>query len=113
MLIRKHKKIIIEVSIIIAILILGYLYRYKNDSDIDKNKGVVECNVFECYRCFGDSWCIKYEFYVENKRYVSEASPSLWEACKDCSCLNKNYTVEYSTKNPSKSRIIIDNKAYY
>jgi len=100
-----------SLSVLLVILgLLVYFYLYNQQRDIDNNLGTTNGKIIE-YKVYvvQSGWEVKYEYYVFGKKYEDFGAIGKYKIKID---LSKDYVVEYSTKDPSISRIIINGKKY-
>jgi len=106
------KKEIIWVSIFVATLLsIVFGLKHLKNREIDNNLGITKGTIIKAYKNKLANRFI-YTYSVERKIYTSkeslEESKYVKGCCRDNSCLGKQFIVEYSTKNPQHSRILLD-----
>ena len=88
---------------IIVILVLTQKYYFKKEIIETGNEttGIVTGYQFSNY-----AYILKYEYYVENKKFENSKSTSYFK-CKDGTegCVGKEFKVSYLKENPEKSII--------
>lgn len=89
--------------------ILVYLYLHNQQREIDDNLGVTTGRILRYLPSGKGGKQVEY-FYLE--RYTEYAEIPSEDSFKKKISLTKEYVIEYSIKNPSNSRIIIDSVKY-
>ena len=94
---------LMSVLLILTISVFAYLLRNRQQEDIDKNKAETIGTIIEYKHSGSSSRSTVYEYYVGSSRYEAYSKDSKRFYV---SPLGLKYVVEYSTLNPSNSRII-------
>ena len=91
--------------------ILGYIYLNNQQRDIDNNLGNTYGIILDYLPSGKGGKSIEYKYYVD-KYYIEYAVIPSKKEFKNKIINGKKYLVEYSIKDPSNSRIIIDGNKY-
>jgi len=91
---------------------LVYIYLYSQQREIDNNLDVVIGKIIEYRQSAKSGMEIEYIYFVSNKKYKGVVKVPWDVDFAQKINFNKEYVVEYSMKDPSNSRIIIDGEKY-
>lgn len=97
----------------IPLLWLPSYFNTKSDVNLIEQNLLETTGEISNYRnCFGKRRCVDYKYMHLDKMftYSINLEPGV---CANGSCIGKYYLVEYSAKDPSISRVIINDNIYY
>lgn len=107
---EEEKRGVIACLILIIFGAIVFYYLYDKQREIDNNLGITKGKIISYKMGAPQSGMrAEYEYIVNGVKYKGIAASGGLKKYID---YNKEYTIEYSTKDPSNSRIIINGKRY-
>lgn len=110
--IKLLKKIILGGFVVIVLVLFGYeFYKQKN---ILNNQVKTEGKIIDFLHINRARYAVKYEYSVNAKKYIGQVgiSPFKCDNGKE-GCVGQNFTVYYSSENPSYSKIYLEKYEKY
>ena len=101
---KANRKVILSVIGLAILLVFGYtLYKEKN---ISENQIFIEGKIIDFFHVNKARYALKYEYSVNGEKYIGQVGVSPFD-CENGKkgCVGENFTVYYSSQNPSYSKI--------
>jgi len=98
-----RNKLLKSIPFLIIIGIILNIYRYSYDLKVNGNFTIGKIKNVEYSR--RGKYILSYEYYVDGKRYIGNTAVYKFECLKSNQCLEHEFKVIYSSKDPTNSEI--------